>query len=204
MLEVHGPDVLTELLDERGHLIAAKLQARHLQPEQAVPGVRQPSPRTPLPASLRSSAPCHSPSPAASSLKALPQPPPRRPAPQPLVSQSQACLDATQRQGHRDARQRLPFLVPCPHPTELHAGSFSQDPRCLPSGCALSLAADAQASHCTEPPLAPEAEETSSLCNPESLDGSGHFQSPLCQQPARVLTPAGRVSCSILSGAPSV
>lgn len=40
MLEVHGPDVLTELLDERGHLIAAKLQARDLQPEQAVPGVR--------------------------------------------------------------------------------------------------------------------------------------------------------------------
>ena len=38
MLEVHGPEVLTELLDQRDHLVAIELQASHLQPEQAVPG----------------------------------------------------------------------------------------------------------------------------------------------------------------------
>ena len=38
VLEVHGPEVLAELLDQRDHLVAVELQAGHLQPEQAVPG----------------------------------------------------------------------------------------------------------------------------------------------------------------------
>lgn len=39
MLQVHGPNVLTELLDERDNLIAVKLWADHLGPERdRIPG----------------------------------------------------------------------------------------------------------------------------------------------------------------------
>lgn len=39
VLQVHGPNVLTELLDERDNLIAVKLRADHLGPKQdRIPG----------------------------------------------------------------------------------------------------------------------------------------------------------------------
>lgn len=156
VLEVHGPDVLTELLDKRDHLIAIKLQAGHLKPEQPVSGVRQPSPEDPGPSCLRGQLCSFITAPAQAPILSptMAQPPPASP---PSLSIT-GLLVVTQLQSLGEAPQALPLPMAWPTPLNPRQEASPQTlpvltllSCSLPSGCALSPHALDLSCPCTSP-----------------------------------------------------